>query len=81
MQTTILSYMKMAERFPKGLETLWEKEKLFVTSNFSFSHTVFKRLVLQKRKNQGLFEKELRYSVYGSIYEYILSIHSDEGYI
>ena len=23
------------------LETLWEKEKLLVTSNFSFSHSVF----------------------------------------
>ena len=38
-------------------ETLWEKEKLLVTSNFSFSHCVFKRLVLQTSKNQGLFEK------------------------
>ena len=26
------------------LKTLWEKEKLLVTSNFSFSHSVFKRL-------------------------------------
>ena len=26
-----------------------------VTSNFSFSHSVFKRLVLQTRKNKGLF--------------------------
>ena len=29
-------------------------------SNFSFSHCVFKRLVLQTRKNQGLFGKGLR---------------------
>ena len=28
-------------------------------SNFSFSHSVFKRLVLQSRKNQGLFGKGL----------------------
>ena len=34
--------------------------KFFVTSNFSFSHNVFKRCVLQTRKNQGLFGKELR---------------------
>ena len=34
---------------------MWEKEKLLVTSNFSFSHSVFKRLVLQTRKNKGLF--------------------------
>ena len=38
---------------------MWEKEKLLVTSNFSFSHSVFKRLVLQTRKNQGLFGKGL----------------------
>ena len=42
---------------------MWEKEKLLVTSNFSFSHIVFKRLVLQTRKNQGLFGKGLRSSV------------------
>ena len=29
-------------------------------SNFSFSHSVFKRLVLQTRKNQGLFGKGLK---------------------
>ena len=34
-----------------------EKEKLLVTSNFSFSHSVFKGLVLQTRKNQGLLGK------------------------
>ena len=28
-------------------------------SNFSFSHNVFKRLVLQTHKNRGLFEKQL----------------------
>ena len=49
----------MAESSPKGYKTLWEKEKLLVTSNFSVSHGVFKKLVLQTRKNQGLFRKEL----------------------
>ena len=29
-------------------------------SNFSFSYSVFRRLVLQTRKNQGLFGKGLR---------------------
>ena len=29
-------------------------DELLVTSNFSFSHSVFKRLVLQTRKKQGL---------------------------
>ena len=39
------------KKFSKQVETLWEKEKLLVTSNFSFSHSVFKRLALQTRKN------------------------------
>ena len=47
----------MGKSSPKGLKTLWEKEKLLVMSNFSFSHSVFKRLLLQRRKNQGLFGK------------------------
>ena len=51
--------MKMAESSPKGQKTLWEKVKLLVTSNFTFSHSVFKRLVMQTRKNQGLFGKGL----------------------
>ena len=49
----------MAESTRNGLKTLWEKEKLLVTSNFSFTHSVFKRLVLQTCKNQGLFGKGL----------------------
>ena len=36
--------MKMAENCPNGWKTLWEKEKLLVKSNFSFSLSVFKRL-------------------------------------
>ena len=43
----------------KRLKTLWEKEKLLVTSNFSFSHSVLKRLTPQAGKNQGLFGKRL----------------------
>ena len=39
---------------------MWEKEKLLVSSNFSFSHSVFKRLVLQTHKTQGLFGKGLK---------------------
>ena len=42
-------------------KTLREKEKVLVTSNFSFSHSVFKSLVQQTRKNQGLFGKGLSY--------------------
>ena len=57
MQSTISNLMKMAEPLSKGLKTLWEKEELLVTSNFSFSHSVFNRLVLQTHKNMGLFGK------------------------
>ena len=32
---------------------------MMVTSNFAFSHSVFKKLLLQTHKNQGLFEKGL----------------------
>ena len=46
---------KLSER----VENTVGKSKLLVTSNFSFSHSVFKRLVLQTRKNQGLFGKGL----------------------
>ena len=53
---------------------MWEKEKLLVTSNFSFSHSVFKRLVLQTRKNQGLFGKGL--SHIANFQGHALSAHS-----
>ena len=46
--------------FFKQIETLWKKEKLLVMSNFSFSCSDFKRLVLQTRKTQGLCGKGLR---------------------
>ena len=43
LQTTILNLMKIPESSLNGWKTLWVKEKLLVTSNFSFSHIVFKR--------------------------------------
>ena len=52
-------FNKNGRKFPEWVEKLWEKEKLLVTSNFSFSHSVFKRLVLQTRKKHGLFGKGL----------------------
>ena len=51
---TISVVTKMAESYPNGLKTLWVKEKLLVTSNFSFSHSVFKRLVSQGRQKVSL---------------------------
>ena len=38
-----------------------EKDKLLVTSNLSLFHSVFQRLALQTRNNQGLFGKGLRH--------------------
>ena len=49
----------MAESTLNEKKTLCEKEKLLIMSNFSFSHGVFKRLVLPTCKNQGLFGKGL----------------------
>ena len=49
----------MAESSLNRWKTLWEKEKLLVVSNFSLSRSVFKRIVMQTRKNQGLFRKRL----------------------
>ena len=57
---TVSNLMKMAESYLNGQKTLWEKEKLLVTSNFSFSHSVFKIIEPQTRKNQGLFGKGLK---------------------
>ena len=37
-----------------------EKEELLITSNFSISLSGFKILVLQTRKNKGLFGKDLK---------------------
>ena len=54
----------MTESSPNEEKTLWEKEKLHVMSNFSFCNSVFKRLVLQTRKNQGLFGKGLKPGIY-----------------
>ena len=80
--------MKMAESFPNGWKTLWEKEKLLVTNNFSFSHSVFKRLIPQTHKNQGWFGKGLKAIFEGNfishvfilIFIYMLTIyHSISG--
>ena len=53
------------EKFSKSVEkTPRNKEKLLATSNFSFFHSVFKRLVLQTHKNKSLLGRGLMtYSV------------------
>ena len=40
-------------------KTLWEMEKLLVTSNFSFSHNVFKSCLLLMRLNEYPWSKGL----------------------
>ena len=58
--------MKMAESPSKWVENTVEKGEMLVTSNFSFSQSVFKRHVLQTRKNQGLFGKGLNSPNFGN---------------
>ena len=47
-----------------GEKTLWEKEKLLVTSNFFFSHNVFKSCLLFIRQNEYLWSKGLKRKAY-----------------
>ena len=49
-------WWKWQKVIQKGRKTLWEKEKLLVTSNFSFSHNVFKRLVSKGRFQKACFQ-------------------------
>ena len=44
-----------------GWKRLWKKEKLLIITNFPFSHTVFKRLILQTCKTKGLFGKGITF--------------------
>ena len=67
----------MAESSPNGWKTLWEKEKLLVMRNFSFSHSVFKRLVLQTRKIQGLFGLNYGKKEYRQIGQSAAKLHVD----
>ena len=66
-QTKILDSSKMKEfaddnfkfdkngrKLSKWVETLWEKEKLLITSSFSLSHCVFKMLVSQGCQKMSL---------------------------
>ena len=53
-------WQKWQKVIKTGRKTLWEKEKLLVTSKFSFSHSVFKRLVSQGCQKVSLSENGLR---------------------
>ena len=54
LQRPISNLMEMEESYPNRYKTLWEKEKLLVTSNFSYSNSVFKWLVYQGRQKVSL---------------------------
>ena len=48
-------------KFPKEIEnTVWKRRNCSFRAISPFPHRVFKRLVLQTRKNQGLFGKGLK---------------------
>ena len=53
-------FVENDRKYSKRVENTVGKGELLVTSNFSFSHRVFKRLVLQTGKSQGLFGKGLK---------------------
>ena len=57
LQTIILTD-EIGRKFFKQVENTVGKGEI-LTSNFSFSHGVFNRLVLQTHENQGLFGKGL----------------------
>ena len=74
---TKLKYLKWWFLSLIGLKTLWEKEKMLVTSIFSFSCNVFKRLPFQGCEKLGLYVKELNehvISCYHDIYIYRLNL-------
>ena len=51
-------FLKLASL--QRVENTVGRGEMLVMSNFSFSYSVCKRLVLQTRKKNGLFGKELR---------------------
>ena len=68
---------EMEQSSPRGSKTLWGKENFLITSNFSFSHSVFKRLILQTGKNQVFIWKRLISFESTSQISYMPGFHSD----
>ena len=58
-QTTIFKFDENEKKFSKRVENTVGKGEIALYEHFSFPHSVFKYLVLQTRKNQGLLGKEL----------------------
>ena len=65
---TILTLMKMAESSVHGKKTLREKGKLLVMSNFFFSESFSKRLVLQTCKKVLRYPKEIGCKKHCAVY-------------
>ena len=59
-----LNFDENSRKFSTERKHLGEKEKLLGMSNFSFSCSVFKRLLLLTHKNQGSFGKGLKVVFY-----------------
>ena len=59
---TILKWLERLN-FSQSVETMWEKEKLLIMSNFSFSHDVFQRLVLQICNSKGFVWERVNMSL------------------
>ena len=62
LQTTILNLMEMAAKFLRRIENTVGKGEIARYYHFLLFPYVFKRLVQQTRKNQGLFGKGLNRS-------------------
>ena len=64
------TWRKWQKVIQMGKKTLREKEKLLVASNFSFSHSVFKRLVSQGRQKASLCGNGIKiYKTSSKIYQ------------
>ena len=70
----------MAESYPNGLKTLLEKEKLLIMNNFSFSHSVFKRLVSQGRQKVSLCGNGLTNTCIYLKYTVVFNISTEENF-
>ena len=68
----------MAEISSNCKKALWEKEKLLIMSNFPFSHSVFKKLVLKTGKNLGLVWEKVNTLPNDKIFNSLKWKHSDD---
>ena len=62
-----------------GVENIWKKEKMLITSIFSFSHNVFKGFFHQDCKNLGLSRKRLKQSTLKALADDKLDMANEVG--